>query len=248
MIQRTKLLNYLADFLKVAEFDDYCINGLQIEGTDTIKTVVLGVSVSRRLFQQAIARRADMIIVHHGLFWKNDPSPLALTGIMRERVALLITNNINLAGYHLPLDAHPEIGNNAQIMKRLNIVPIQPVDVGFLGELPHKPAVEQLVSDIDASLGTHSQKFLFGGKTAHRVLVISGGSSGSYKQAIDHGADIFIGGDIKENLVREIEEAGLNYINAGHYNSEQFGIRALGEHLAEKFQLSCFFVDIPNPV
>ncbi|MDW7681190.1 MAG: Nif3-like dinuclear metal center hexameric protein, partial [bacterium] len=128
MIQRSKLLNYLADFLKVAEFDDYCINGLQLEGTDTIKTVVLGVSVSRRLFQQAIARRADMIIVHHGLFWKNDPSPLALTGIMRERVALLITNNINLAGYHLPLDAHPEIGNNAQIMKRLNIVPIQPVD------------------------------------------------------------------------------------------------------------------------
>ena len=135
MVHRDEIVKYINDFLNVSEFNDYCVNGLQVEGKQTIDKIVLGVSVSERLFQAAIHEKADMIIVHHGFFWKSDPSPYSLRGIFRQRLALLLKNDINLLGYHLPLDAHPEIGNNARILKRLDMKQLQAVDVGFLGEL-----------------------------------------------------------------------------------------------------------------
>ena len=135
---REKIVSYLNGLLNISEFEDYCVNGMQVEGKRNVKKIVLGVSVSQRLFQQAIKKKADMIIVHHGIFWKSDPHPFYLTGIFRKRLALLIKNDINLLAYHLPLDAHPEIGNNAQIMKLLNIEPTKRVDVGLLGRLKSK--------------------------------------------------------------------------------------------------------------
>jgi len=248
MVERNEIIRFINEFLSVSEFDDYCVNGLQVEGKSEINKIICGVSVSQRFFQQAIARQADMIIVHHGIFWKNDPSPFALTGFLKERLAMLLKNDINLLAYHLPLDAHPEIGNNAQILKRLGITPIQPVDVGFLGELDSSIDITSFVKKVNSKLETNAQTFLYGPDEVQRVLVISGASAISYKLAIEYQADTFLGGDIRENIVRELEETGINYINAGHYNTERFGIQALCKVIAKQFSLACDYIDIPNPV
>ncbi len=248
MADREKIVSYLNDLLNISEFEDYCVNGMQVEGEKNVKKIVLGVSVSQRLFQQAIKKKADMIIVHHGIFWKSDPHPFSLTGIFRERLALLIKNNINLLAYHLPLDAHPEFGNNAQIMNLLNIESIKPVDVGLLGQLKSKIEWEAFVDLVNEKVETKAQIFKYGPEYVLRVLVLSGGSSGFYKLAKENNADTFIGGEIKENIVRELEEVGINYINAGHYNTERFGVRALAKIVADKFTIDCKFVDVPNPV
>jgi len=248
MVKRDELIQYINELLTISEFDDLGVNGLQAEGKREIQHVILGVSVSERFFQAAVQENADMVIVHHGAFWKNVPSPYILTGIHRNRMALLIKNDINLAAYHLPLDAHPEIGNNAQIMKRLNIEPIQQVEVGFLGQLKSPLKFNKFVDRVNRELQTTSIAFQFGAPETHRILVISGSSSRYYQLALDNDADTFLGGDMKENVVRELEEVGLNFIHAGHYNTEKFGVQALGVKLEQEFDLTCQFVDISNPV
>lgn len=248
MVQRDELIQYLNELFRINEFDDLSMNGLQVAGKDTIARVALGVSVSERLFRAAIAEQADMIIVHHGAFWKNAPSPYLLTGVHGRRMSLLIKNDMNLAAYHLPLDAHPELGNNAQLMKRLGLEILKPVEIGFLGKLPQPMSVQQFVAAIDHQLQTTSQLFAFGAAEVQRVVVLSGGSSPYYQLALENGADTFVGGDMREHLVRELEEVGLNFINAGHYNTEKLGVQALGENLCNKFKLQCHFIDIPNPV
>lgn len=248
MVERDELIQHINEFLSISEFDDLSVNGLQVEGKRHIQHVILGVSVSERLFQAAFQENADMVIVHHGAFWKNVPSPYTLTGIHHTRMALLIKNDINLAAYHLPLDAHAEIGNNAQIMLRLTIDPIQQVEVGFLGQLKSPMKFDQFVNRVNRELQTTSLAFPFGSPESHRILVLSGGSSRYYQLALDNGADTFIGGDIKENVVRELEEVGLNFIHAGHYNTEKFGVQALGDKLEQEFDVTCTFVDIANPV
>lgn len=248
MAKRNEIIDYCRDLLNISQFDDLSINGLQVEGREEITTIVFGVSVSERLFQAAVAENADMVIVHHGAFWKNATAPQLLTGIHGNRMALLIKNDINLAAYHLPLDAHPEIGNNAIIMKKLHIQPIEPVEVGFLGQLKSAMTFKKFVDFVNQELQTSALTFPFGTPDVRRVLVISGGSSRYYQLALDHQADTFLGGDIKENLVRELEEVGLNYVHAGHYNTEKFGVQALAQKLSQRFKLMCKFVDIPNPV
>jgi len=248
MADREKIVAYLNDLLNVSEFEDYCVNGMQVEGKKIVNKIVLGVSVSQRLFQQAIKKKADMIIVHHGVFWKSDPHPFSLTGIFRKRLAMLIKNDINLLAYHLPLDAHAEFGNNAQIIKLLHIEPIKPVEIGFLGQLKSKKEWSEFVNFVNKKLETKAQVFHYGSEFVHRVLVLSGGSSGYYNLAIENSADAFLGGDIKENIVRELEEIGINYINAGHYNTEKFGVQALAKNITDKFGIECEFVDVPNSV
>ncbi|MDZ7330659.1 MAG: Nif3-like dinuclear metal center hexameric protein [candidate division KSB1 bacterium] len=248
MVKRDELIGYINELLNINEFPDDSINGLQVEGKTEIERVILGVSVSERLFRAAVERGADLILVHHGLFWRKAPAPYLLTGLFRTRVALLIKNDINLAAYHLPLDAHAELGNNAQILKRLAIDPIKPIEVGYLGRLRNPIAIEKWAKIINKQLETTAQVFAFGPNKVQRVLVISGSSSRFYHLALEHGADTFLGGDMRENVVREIEEVGLNFIHAGHYNTEKFGIQALGEKLQQEFALRCEFIDIPNPV
>ena len=248
MVKRDEIIQYINDLLNINEFEDDSVNGLQVEGKAEIERIVLGVSCSERLFQAAVERQADLIIVHHGLFWKKASKPYILTGIFRNRIALLIKNDINLAGYHLPLDAHAELGNNAQIIKRLQIEMVKPVEVGFLGRLRTPMPLNKFVDVINKELQTNSQVFPFGSPDLHRVLVISGGTSPYYQLALDNDADTFVGGDMRENVVRELEEVGLNFIHAGHYNTEKFGVQALGEQLQREFAVSCEFIDIPNPI
>jgi len=248
MAKRDEILQFIHEILTPENFNDYCVNGLQVEGKAEIQKIVLGVSVSERLFQAALAVQADMILVHHGLFWRSDPHPFHLTGLLYRRLKLLIQSEINLAGYHLPLDAHPEIGNNAQIIKQLGMQPIKAVDVGFLGELPEAMLFTDFHQWVDAKLATRSFVLPWGPARVQKALVISGGSSPEFELAAIHGADVFIGGDIRENVVRSVEETGINFINAGHYNTEKFGIQALGAVIQEKFGIPCEFIDIPNPV
>ena len=248
MAKRNEIIQYIDDLLAINEFEDLGVNGLQVEGREEIHKIILGVSTSERLYRAAVEQGADMIIVHHGAFWKNADKAYILTGIHRNRMALLIKNDINLAGYHLPLDAHPEIGNNACILNRLGMEQVQQVEVGILGQLPAPEQFDKFVERVDKQLETSSLSFPFGSASAHRVLVISGSSSRYYQLALDHDADTFLGGDMREEIVRELEEVGLNFIHAGHYNTEKFGVQALGQKLEKDFAVTCKFIDISNPV
>lgn len=247
-MKRNILLQLLADYLSVADFDDYCVNGLQVEGKSEIGRIALGVSVSQRLFQTAAEWNADALLVHHGLFWTSDLYPFALRGIQRDRVAILLQHNINLLGYHLPLDAHPEVGNNAQLLRILSLTNRASVDVGFLGELEPTMPLKAFVQRVNERLQTHAFVLPYGSETVRSVAVISGGSSPKYIKAIEVGADTFVGGDIRESVVREIEEMRLNYINAGHYPTERLGVQALGKKLEKEFGVETRFIEIHNPV
>ncbi|MDZ7342157.1 MAG: Nif3-like dinuclear metal center hexameric protein, partial [candidate division KSB1 bacterium] len=214
MVKRDELIQHLNELLRINEFDDLSLNGLQVAGKETIERIVLGVSVSERLFRAAIEKQADLVVVHHGAFWKNAPTPYMLTGLHGRRMSLLIKHDINLVAYHLPLDAHPVLGNNAQLLKRLKLEAIKPVEIGFLGRLRQPMPINQFVARIDEELQTTSQVFAFGAAEISQVLVLSGGSSPYYHLALENGADTLVGGDMREHLVRELEEVGLNFINA----------------------------------
>ncbi len=255
MVKLKELEQYLTGKLDTTSFDDYCVNGIQIEGKDTINGIVTGVSASVRLFEAAVERNVDAVIVHHGLFWKNSPHPLALKGPMRKRVKLLLDADISLLGYHLPLDAHSELGNSALISKALGLIditftPIAGMDrpIAAVGNLAQPLPFEQFLNHADRVLATSGLSMDFSNGEVSRVFVLSGGGSGYYSDASASGAEIMVTGELKEDMVRYAEELGLSLYAAGHYNSEKWGIKALGEHLREKFDIEVEFVDVPNPV
>lgn len=247
-VKRDKIIGFCADYLKTGDFQDHCHNGLQVEGRADVAKIVTGVSLSRELIKRALERQADMILVHHGIFMRDVPNPLCLRGYMRERLRLLLENDLNLAGYHLPLDAHPVIGNNISLSRLLGLRKIQPLDVGFVGELGKEMPFEQFNALVERQLCTHNFAIAAGKKKVKKAAVISGGSSPDFEKAALAGADVFVSGDVREEVVRKIEEVGINFIDAGHYNTEKEGIRKLGELLAEKFKIEAEFVDVPNEV
>ncbi len=248
MIARDKIIEHLSDFLNVDMFTDYCVNGLQVEGSKTIKKIVTGVSVSQRLFQAAIDIQADMIIVHHGLFWKSTPSPFSLTGVLKHRVKQLLDHNINLAGYHLPLDAHPVIGNNAQLIQNMGFSVHDPFDAGFIAYLETPISSDKLKSRLDSCLPEPSTIFGFKNNTITSLAVISGAGSGGIEQVAQKKLDALITGETSEPSIRIAEELGITLYRAGHYNSERLGPIALANHLAKYFSIPAEFIDIPNPV
>ncbi|HEX37560.1 MAG TPA: Nif3-like dinuclear metal center hexameric protein [Candidatus Cloacimonetes bacterium] len=254
MVKRNEIVAFCNNYLEVEKFKDYCYNGLQIEGIEDISKIVTGVSLSKRLIDEAILENAEMLIVHHGLFKNQLGDPPRIVGIFKERIKLIIENGINLCGYHLPLDAHNEIGNNIELCRRLELLDIERLaspyygDIGYVGLLKIPSPIEDFVLYVDKKLGTKSFVIAAGETTVRKVGVISGGSSSDYGEAFRMGADTFITGDIKENIVREVEELGINFINAGHYNTEKFGIRKLGALLKEEFDIPTKFIDIPNEI
>ena len=254
-MDREALDKYVADLLDVAAFDDYCVNGLQVEGCSEVRKVATGVSVSQRLFSEAISLDVDTIVVHHGLFWKNSPHPLALTGHLRERVKLLVENDINLFGYHLPLDAHSTMGNNALIAQALELeirefVPIKITGnpIAAVGDLKIPMPFVQFKQIIDQRMNSEGLGLQLTEKEVRRVFILAGSGGSYFQDAADAGADLILTGELHEDVVRSAEELGINLYAAGHYNSEKWGIRALGEHLREKFSIEVEFIDIPNPV
>jgi len=251
MIKRDKIVKFCDEYLKVDTFTDYCYNGLQIEGKEYISKIVTGVSLSRQFIEKAIDEKADMIIVHHGLFKNQLGDPPRIIGIFKERIKLLIEHDINLCGYHLPLDAHPEIGNNISLARLLELTNLEHLispyygEIGYIGDLNKDMKFIDFVEYVDKTLHTKSFIIAAGNEWVKKIGIISGGSAIEYSEAYMQGADTYITGEIKENVVREVEETGMNFINAGHYNTEKLGVQNLGKLLSKKFNVEMRFIDIP---
>lgn len=248
---QTELSQYLAEYLQVANFKDYAPNGLQVEGRKEIGTIVTGVTACQALIDEAIKLDADAILVHHGFFWKNEPE--IIVGMKQKRIKALLTNDINLFGYHLPLDAHPEVGNNAQLGKVLGIdnarvIEGQAQGLIWRGELSVPVIAKELTQAISHTL---SRECLHLGDESNLVETIAwctGGAQDYIDVAASLGIDAFISGEASERTYHCAVEQNVQYYGAGHHATELYGIQALGKHLATKFGLIHHFVDINNPV
>ncbi len=240
--------SYTNELLDIDKFKDYAPNGLQVEGKPKLKKIITGVSASQALIEAAIEKDADAIVVHHGWFWgKEDP---CITGIKYKRLKLLMQHDISLLGYHLPLDAHPELGNNAQLAKRLDIQVEDVMDeqgVGNFGRFSEYTSLEELGERIDKSLNRKPLLISAGDHAIRRIAWCTGGAQGWIDKAVEAGVDAFISGEISESTVHIARESGVHYIAAGHHATERYGVQALGEFAAAKFGLMHEFVDIDNP-
>lgn len=242
-----ELENIVNQQLNSGAFSDYAPNGLQVEGRTEVKTLLTGVTASQALVDEAVARNADAILVHHGYFWKSEPA--VIKGMKRNRLRALLANDINLYGWHLPLDAHPTLGNNAQLAKLLDIEvkgEVQPLV--FWGELSTPLSGEALAQRIEEKLGRTP---LHCGDNApaqiRRVAWCSGGGQGFIDSAAAFGVDAYITGEVSEQTIHSAREQGLHFFAAGHHATERGGIKALGEWLASEHGLDVTFIDIPNP-
>ena len=248
-MKRDELVSYLDGLLEPARFRDYCPNGLQVEGRGEIRRVVAGVTASQALLDLAVEQGADALLVHHGYFWKGEDG--RITGMRRKRLGTLISHDISLIGYHLPLDAHPEFGNNAQLAIRLGWVPdgrFGDQDMAWTGTLSEPLDLASLALRIAIILDR--QPLVIGDehRPIRRSAWCSGGAQGYFEQAIALGVDAYLSGEISEQTVHLARESGVAYLAAGHHATERYGVQALAGHLAEKFGLECTFADIDNPV
>lgn len=245
----TELIDYTGRLLQVARWRDYCPNGLQVQGRPEVMRVVSGVTASKQLLEAALEANADLVLVHHGYFWKNeDPRIL---GIKRDRLKFLLQHDLNLAAYHLPLDAHPELGNNAQLARLLGF------DIeGWFGEQPvaaygrwrEAAGLDALGRRVEQILGRTPLMVGDPDQPVRRIAWCSGAAQDCLQQAVELGVDAFLTGEISEHTVHLARESGVAFIAAGHHATERFGVRALGDHLAEQFGLTHQFIDLYNPV
>jgi len=244
-----ELRDYNASLLQTGSFKDYCPNGLQVEGRAEVRRIATGVTASQFVLDAAIAWGADAILVHHGYFWRNEDA--TITGIRKRRIAELLRNDVSLLAYHLPLDAHPELGNNAQLGKLLELATqcrFGEQDMACFGELASPQALAQFAAWIGGRLQRVPQVIGDGAKSIRRVAWCSGSAQGYFEAAIALGADAFVTGEISEQSFHLAQESGVAFIAAGHHATERPGIQALGEHLAARFGLEHRFFDQDNPV
>lgn len=248
-VSRQTLVNYCNELLMPQRFQDYCPNGLQVEGRDSVQTIVSGVTASLALLEAAKEHQADLILVHHGYFWRGE-SPV-ITGMMRRRLALLLKEDINLLAYHLPLDAHEEFGNNARLAHELNLNnlgPVAPGSIVFHGHLNEPCTAAALARLLQDKLGQKPLHIAGKAGLISTVAWCTGAAQDSIDVAVDLGIDAFLSGEISERTVHSARESGVHYFACGHHATERYGVMALGEHLAQQFELKHYFVDIANPV
>jgi dinuclear metal center YbgI/SA1388 family protein len=249
-IRRDALVSYLDEYLD-SRGRDYGPNGLQVEGREEIRKVVTGVSACRELFVRAREAGADAVLVHHGLFWEG--MPRTLTGFQYRRVAELIRGEMSLIAYHLPLDRHLEVGNNALAGRQLGLTGLEPfglhegLPIGFKGRFPSPIPAAELVERCRRVYGQEPLAFLSGPDPVRSLGIISGGAQRELYDAIADGLDAYITGEVSEWVMNVARETGIHYLAAGHYATERLGVRALGEHLAERFGIEAEFIDVPNP-
>ena len=252
MAQLSEIVSYCDDLLQIVEYQDYCPNGLQVAGRPGLRRLVSGVSASQALLDAAVARGADAVLVHHGWFW-NGENP-RIVGMKRRRMGTLLSNDISLIAYHLPLDGHPELGNNARLGALLGIDIRGRFGKGpgggiaAFGELQQPLSAAALAAHIAGRLGRTPLHIEGGPASLQRIGWCSGGDQGWIEQAVALGLDGFISGEISEQTVHAARELGIHYFAAGHHATERYGVRALGDHLAQKYELDHEFVDIDNPV
>ena len=243
------LVNYLNGLLEPGKFRDYCPNGLQVEGRDEVRRIVAGVTASQALLDVAVARGADAVIVHHGYFWKGEDG--RVTGIRRQRLRTLLGHEISLLAYHLPLDAHPLLGNNAQLAANLGWQAegrFGEQDIAWQGRPIEVETLATLVARVGRQFGRLPLVIGNGERPVRRIAWCSGGAQGYFEQAIALGVDAYLSGEISEQTVHLARESGVAYIAAGHHATERGGIRALAAHLDGREGLACEFVDLDNPV
>ena len=251
-ISRQKLLTTLNQWLEPDTFQDYAPNGLQVEGTDEINKIITGVTASQALLDAAVRNNADAIVVHHGYFWKGETP--CVVGMKHRRLKTLLEHNINLLAYHLPLDAHPQMGNNvglAQALGLQGILALQniaPVGIVYQGETEVPLSLEQFAERLSQAVERQLVAVVSGGNhQVRKVAICTGGGQGFIEQAADAGMDLFISGEISEQTVHVARERGIHYIAAGHHATERFGARSLGQKLATDLGIDVEFIDIDSP-
>lgn len=252
MITRIECLSYLETLLEPARFQDYAPNGLQVEGKDELSVIVSGVTASQALIDEAVALEADAVLVHHGFFWRGEDQ--RVIGMKQRRLKQLLAHGINLIAYHLPLDAHPSLGNNAQLAKQLGLE----VDgrmsgtgepaIAMCGCLNQLQNIPEFTDTLRQVLGREPMVIAGHNRPITTIGWCTGAAQDYIEQAAELGLDAYLSGEVSEKTAHLARELGINYFAAGHHATERYGIRALGEHLAEQFGLQHHFVDIDNPV
>lgn len=247
---RNDLVNALNSLLNVGLIKDYCPNGLQIEGSASVQKIITGVTASQALIDRAVEEGADTIIVHHGYFWKNE-NPV-ITGMKKRRFSTLLSNDINLIAYHLPLDVHPIYGNNAQLAKHLGVnvsgfLNTSPDGVVQYAELDEPISLQVIAERLSASL---NRSLLIEGakdKLIQRLAWCTGGGQGYIDLAANNGMDLFVTGEVSEQTIHSAREQDIAFIAAGHHATERYGVMALAEYLQTQYNLDAQFIDIDNP-
>lgn len=253
-MKRDALFAWLDAYLETDRFGDYSPIGLQVEGGDQVRKVALGVSAHLGIIEEAAAWGADALLVHHGFFWPGEP--LVLKGFRKRRIQALFEADMSLGSYHLPLDAHPVVGNNAQLANLLEL----PADrrapfaqakgaaIGLIGSYATPRPVEEIVETLRESLHAEPLTFLRGPARVTKVAIVSGGGAGYFEEAVAAGAELLLTGEPREPTMAEAAEMRAHFVAAGHYHTETVGVRALGEEIASVHGLTCRFFDWTNPV
>ena len=238
-------------FLNAARIADYCPNGLQVEGRPQVRRIVSGVTASQALLDAAVEAEADVVLVHHGYFWKGEDA--RVTGMKLRRLQTLLGHDINLLAYHLPLDLHPEVGNNVQLARQLEITVEGPLDpdnpkvVGLLGSRAEPMTARDFSRRVQEVLG-REPLLVEGAGMVRRIGWCTGGGQGYIDDAIAAGVDLFLTGEASEQTFHSARENGVSFIAAGHHATERYGVQALGDYLARRFAIEHLFIDCPNPV
>ena len=243
------LCDFCDTYLQISDFDDYCPNGLQVEVTPEVRQIICGVTACQALIDVAIEQGVDTLLVHHGYFWRGEPQPIR--GIKGQRIRSLVNNGINLLAYHLPLDAHPVVGNNAQLAKLMNWrVERSFGEQGLIleGRLPAPMAPQVLTQEIESRLRTSALLIEGGDHAIDRLAWCTGAAQGFIEAAAEHGVDAFVSGEVSEQTTHLARELGIHYIAAGHHATERYGVQALAAELASRFGIEQSFVDVHNPV
>ena len=252
MARRDEIIAFLDDLLDAGSWEDYGPNGLQVPGAEDVSVVATGVSAHRELFERAREAGAQLVLCHHGLFWRNQPRQVDAR--MKERLKALFDADMSLAAYHLPLDAHPEVGNNALLCEALGLERAEPFGtlsgrpIGFVGRAPQAISRADLVDRCTRALDREPLVFDGGPDRIASVGIVSGGGASSLGEAIELGLDAFLTGEPSEPGMADSREAGVNFIAGGHWATETFGVKRLGELLGERFGVEHRFLAIPNPV
>lgn len=248
-MDRIELELYLNSVLESGRFKDYCPNGLQVEGRRRINKIATGVTASLAFLEAALEWGADAVLVHHGYFWRNEAPQI--TGRKYKRLKLLLANDLNLFAFHLPLDDHPEYGNNAQIGERMGWIPdgrFGDQDLGWMTTLPMPITLAHFAAQVEQTLGREPLVLGDPDWELRRVAWCTGAAQSYFEAAIDAGADVFLTGEISEPTTHMSAESGVAFLAAGHHATERFGVQALGAHLSETFDIEHLFIDIHNPV
>jgi dinuclear metal center YbgI/SA1388 family protein len=250
-ISLTALVEEANRYLNASRISDYCPNGLQVEGRPQVSRIVSGVTASLELVEAAIEAEADVLLVHHGYFWKGE-NP-CVSGMKQRRLKALLSNDVSLLAYHLPLDVHPDVGNNVQLAARLGITvegplePDNPRTVGLIGSLAEAMSAQAFARHVGEVLG-REPLLVEGSDMIRRVGWCTGGGQGYIDQAIAAGVDLYLSGEASEQTFHSARENGISFIAAGHHATERYGVQALGDYLARRFAVEHIFIDCPNPI